>query len=60
MNLIMEIKPTGIVRRIDELGRLIIPKSVRKSFDIKEDDPIEIFVDSNGYILLRKYEPEQS
>lgn len=49
-------KATGIVRRIDELGRVVIPKEIRKSFGINEGDPLEIFVDDN-MIILRKYQP---
>lgn len=45
---------TGIVRRIDELGRVVIPKEVRRSMGIKDGDPIEIFKDKEG-IVLRKY-----
>lgn len=49
-------KATGIVRKVDELGRVVIPIELRNKFDIKVKDPIEIFVDSNA-IVLRKYEP---
>lgn len=50
-------KSTGIVRKIDELGRIVIPKELRRSFDIKDDeDALEIFVDGNT-IVLKKYEP---
>jgi len=47
-------KATGIVRRIDELGRIVIPKEIRKVLRIREGDPIEIFTDSDG-IVLKKY-----
>lgn len=47
---------TGIIRRIDELGRIVIPIEIRNNFDIKEKDPIEIYVD-NDSIVLKKYEP---
>ena len=47
---------TGIVRKVDELGRVVIPIELRNKFDIKVKDPIEIFVDSNT-IVLKKYEP---
>lgn len=47
-------KCTGIVRRIDELGRVVIPKEIRRTMKIKEDDPLEIFLD-NGGIVLKKY-----
>lgn len=49
---------TGIVRRIDDLGRIVIPKEVRKMTGIKEGDPMEIFIDNNNNIVLKKYEPE--
>ena len=49
-------KATGIIRRVDELGRVVIPIELRNKFDIKVKDPIEIFVDSNT-IVLKKYEP---
>lgn len=48
-------KATGIVRRIDDLGRVVIPKEIRKAFDIKESDPLEIYTDSNNQIILKKY-----
>lgn len=50
-------KATGIVRRIDELGRVVIPKEIRKTFKIREGDPLEIFTDSNGELIFRKYMP---
>ena len=50
-------KSTGIVRKIDELGRIVIPKELRRSFDIKDnEDALEIFVEGNT-IVLKKYEP---
>jgi AbrB family transcriptional regulator, stage V sporulation protein T len=45
----------GMVRRMDELGRVVIPKEVRKSFHIGKNEPLEIFVDGNDTIVLRKY-----
>ena len=48
-------KATGIVRRIDDLGRLVIPKEIRRSLRIHESDPIEIFTERDGEIVLRKY-----
>lgn len=48
-------KATGIVRRIDELGRVVLPKELRRTMDIKEGDPLEIYTDENG-IVLKKYE----
>ncbi len=47
-------KATGIVRRIDELGRIVIPKEIRRVFRIREGDPIEIYTDEDG-IVLKKY-----
>nr|WP_092074985.1 AbrB/MazE/SpoVT family DNA-binding domain-containing protein [Dendrosporobacter quercicolus]NSL49616.1 AbrB/MazE/SpoVT family DNA-binding domain-containing protein [Dendrosporobacter quercicolus DSM 1736]SDN25118.1 transcriptional pleiotropic regulator of transition state genes [Dendrosporobacter quercicolus] len=49
-------KSTGIVRRVDDLGRVVIPKELRRNLDIKEGDPMEIYVE-NDRIILRKYEP---
>ena len=46
----------GIVRKIDELGRIVLPKELRRSLDIEEGDPMEIFVDAKT-IMLKKYEP---
>lgn len=50
-------KATGIVRKIDDLGRIVIPKEIRKSFDIKEGEPLEIFTGDNNQIILKKYNP---
>ena len=50
-------KATGIVRRIDELGRVVIPKEIRKTMRIRESDPLEIFTDKDGEIILKKYSP---
>jgi len=50
-------KATGIVRRIDELGRIVIPKEIRRVLSIRESDPLEIFTDKNGHIVLQKYSP---
>lgn len=49
-------KSTGMVRDIDKVGRIVIPKEIRNSFRIKEGDPLEIFTDNNR-IILQKYEP---
>lgn len=49
-------KATGIVRRIDDLGRVVIPKEIRITLHIKEGDPLEIYIDERG-ICLRKYDP---
>lgn len=50
-------KATGIVRRIDDLGRVVIPKEIRRTMRIKEGDPLEIFVDREGEVILKKYSP---
>ena len=50
-------KATGVVRRIDDLGRVVIPKEIRKVHRIKEGDPLEIFTDKEGEIILKKYSP---
>ncbi len=50
-------KATGIVRRIDDLGRVVIPKEIRRSFRIKEGDPLEIYTDSEGEVIFKKYSP---
>ena len=50
-------KATGIVRRIDELGRIVIPKEIRRTLRIREGDPLEIYTDREGGIILRKYSP---
>lgn len=50
-------KATGIVRRIDDLGRVVIPKEIRRVMHIKEGSPLEIFTDKNGEIVLKKYSP---
>lgn len=50
-------KATGIVRRIDDLGRVIIPKEIRRTLRIREGDPLEIFTDRDGEIILKKYSP---
>ena len=49
-------KNTGIIRRVDELGRVVIPIEIRNKFDIVEKDPLEVYVDGNS-IILKKYEP---
>lgn len=50
-------KATGIVRRIDELGRIVIPKEIRRTLRIRESDPMEIFTNHEGGIVLKKYSP---
>ena len=49
-------KSTGIVRKVDELGRIVLPIVLRRTLDINEKDPLEIFVDG-GSIILKRYEP---
>jgi len=51
------LKATGIVRRIDDLGRVVIPKEIRKTLRIREGDPLEIFTDREGEVILKKYSP---
>lgn len=48
-------KATGIVRRIDELGRVVVPKEIRRTLRIREGDPLEIYTDREGEIILKKY-----
>lgn len=50
-------KATGIVRRIDDLGRVVIPKEIRRTLRIREGDPLEIFVARDGEVILKKYSP---
>ena len=50
-------KATGIIRRIDDLGRIVIPKEIRKTMHIRESDPLEIFTEKDGDIILKKYSP---
>lgn len=52
-----KLKATGVVRRIDDLGRIVIPKEIRKTLRIKEGDPLEIFTDKEGEVILKKYSP---
>ena len=53
-------KATGIVRRIDDLGRVVIPKEVRRNFGIREGDPLEIYTDRDGAIIFKKYAPNNT
>ena len=48
-------KATGIVRRIDDLGRVVIPREIRKNLNIREGDPLELFTTNDGYICFKKY-----
>ena len=50
-------RATGIVRRIDDLGRVVIPKEIRRTLRIREGDPLEIFTDSGGEVVFKKYSP---
>ena len=50
-------KATGIVRRIDDLGRIVIPKEIRRTMRIREGDPLEIFTESGGTVIFKKYSP---
>ncbi len=50
-------KATGIVRRIDDLGRVVIPKEIRRTMKIREGDPLEIFTDREGEVIFKKYSP---
>lgn len=50
-------KATGIVRRIDDLGRVVIPKEIRRTLRIREGDPLEIYTDTEGGVIFKKYSP---
>ncbi len=50
-------KATGIVRRIDDLGRIVIPKEIRRTMHIREGDPLEIYTDKDGGVIFKKYSP---
>jgi AbrB family transcriptional regulator (stage V sporulation protein T) len=51
------LKATGIVRRIDDLGRVVIPKEIRRTMRIREGDPLEIYTDNDGEVIFKKYSP---
>ena len=53
-------KATGIVRRIDDLGRVVIPKEIRRSMRLKEGDPLEIYTDGDGAVTFKKYAPNNT
>ena len=53
----INMKATGIVRRIDDLGRIVVPKEIRRTLRIREGDALEIFTDREGEIILKKYSP---
>ena len=50
-------KATGIVRRIDDLGRIVIPKEIRRTLRIREGDPLEIYTEKDGEVIFKKYSP---
>ena len=50
-------KATGIVRRIDDLGRVVVPKEIRRTLRIREGDPLEIVTDREGEVILKQYSP---
>lgn len=50
-------KATGIIRRVDDLGRVVIPKEIRRACNIREGDPLEIFLDEDGAVVFKKYNP---
>ncbi len=50
-------RATGIVRRIDDLGRIVIPKEIRRTMRIREGDPLEIYTDREGEVIFKKYSP---
>ena len=51
-------KATGIVRLVDDLGRVLIPKEIRRTMRIREGDPLEIFLNEDGALVFRKYNPD--
>lgn len=51
------VKATGIIRRIDDLGRVVIPKEIRRTVNIREGDPLEIFLEDDGGVVFKKYNP---
>ncbi len=50
-------KATGVVRRVDDLGRIVIPKEIRRTMRIREGEPMEIFIESGGGVIFKKYSP---
>lgn len=60
MNRTYNLKATGVVRRIDDLGRIVLPKELRRTMRIKEGDSLEIYLDSNDKIVLKKYSAVQN
>lgn len=53
-------KATGIIRRMDDLGRVVIPKEIRRSIGIREGEPMEIYIEGNDTVCFRKYKPSLS
>jgi AbrB family transcriptional regulator (stage V sporulation protein T) len=53
----LSMKATGIVRRIDDLGRVVIPKEIRRTMRIREGDPLEIYTEKDGEVIFKKYSP---
>ena len=53
-------KALGIIRRIDDLGRVVIPKEIRRNMGLKEGDPLEIYTDRDGTIIFKKYTPDNT
>ena len=53
----IDVKATGIVRRIDDLGRVVIPKEIRRTMRIREGDPLEIYTEKDGEVIFKKYSP---
>ena len=53
----MGLKPTGIIRRVDDLGRIVIPKVIREKLGIEDGEPLEIFIDKDGGVVFKKYTP---
>jgi AbrB family transcriptional regulator, transcriptional pleiotropic regulator of transition state genes len=51
-------KATGIVRKVDNLGRFVLPKEIRRTMEIKENDPLEFYVEDNS-VVLKKYTPDE-
>lgn len=50
-------KATGIIRRIDDLGRVVIPREIRRTIGLSEGDPLEIYVENDGSVIFKKYQP---
>jgi stage V sporulation protein T len=57
---LIKMKATGIVRRIDELGRIVVPKDIRRTVGMREGDPVEIYIGESGELILKSYQSEAS